>query len=255
MFSCLHVGRVTRILNPNPHLWTFSQIFLTLSPVPAGIDPLQPGVRVSEDGLHHVRRGVSHSGHQCCDQQGRAPAVHQLFQYKTAQQRRHTKFIWPDAWLPFSVRYRQRLVRHLATLLLERAFLPFWQIQQIQIGIQSQQSQHHNKETANSQKEKWNQRVTVHFDMSSWGLSSFVIAISSTTYYQTYQNCCTRLLDNCEVGIHAVVVVEGAWVRGDSLAVGWTLWIGIHLNAVSFIDDDLICFRSNRCSIQSFKTL
>lgn len=24
MFSCLHVGRVIRILNPNPHLWTFS---------------------------------------------------------------------------------------------------------------------------------------------------------------------------------------------------------------------------------------
>lgn len=50
-------------------------MFLTQSPVPAGINPLQPGVRVSEDGLHHVRRGVPHSGHQCCDQQGRAPAV------------------------------------------------------------------------------------------------------------------------------------------------------------------------------------
>ncbi|KAF0036429.1 hypothetical protein F2P81_011741, partial [Scophthalmus maximus] len=34
-----------------------------------GIYSLQPGVGVSQDGLHHVRGDVSHSGHQCCDQQ------------------------------------------------------------------------------------------------------------------------------------------------------------------------------------------
>lgn len=150
----------------------YAQIFLTLSPVPAGIDPLQPGVRVSEDGLHHVRRGISHSGHQCCDQQGRAPAVHQLFQYKTAQQRRHTKFMWPDAWLPSSVRYRQRLVWHLATLLLERAFLPFWQIQQIQIGIQSQQSQHHNKETV-----KKRSKISVSLFILTWVHEAWVLLL------------------------------------------------------------------------------
>uniref|UniRef100_A0A8D3BJB9 Fork-head domain-containing protein n=1 Tax=Scophthalmus maximus TaxID=52904 RepID=A0A8D3BJB9_SCOMX len=40
----------------------------------SGIYSLQPGVGVSQDGLHHVRGDVSHSGHQCCDQQGTAPA-------------------------------------------------------------------------------------------------------------------------------------------------------------------------------------
>lgn len=153
MFSCLHVGRVIRILNPNPHLWTFSMprffshclLFLqastpySLESESLRMDCIMSGGASPTLAINAVTNKVGHQLFISC--------------FNT-KQRRHTKFMWPDAWLPSSVRYRQRLVRHLATLLLERAFLPFWQIQQIQIGIQSQQSQHHNKETANSQKEK-----------------------------------------------------------------------------------------------------
>lgn len=49
--------------------------FSVLCPLLAGINSVQPGVRVSENGLHHVREGVPDSGHQCRDQQGTTPAI------------------------------------------------------------------------------------------------------------------------------------------------------------------------------------
>lgn len=56
---------------PSQYVFFFLTVYLSV----LGVYSVQPGVRVPENGLHHVWRSVSHSGHQCCHQQGTAPNV------------------------------------------------------------------------------------------------------------------------------------------------------------------------------------